>query len=328
MFQSSAMATSHRSLANWYQQLAQHLEAGIPFPEAVELAAGPSTRHRAALAAQLRSAQQAPEHVVTHTAWLPRNDRPQLIAALHSSKLPETCQRLSEQHRTRHQLTVKLTLAALYPIALYHLAAIVLSAVLQLDFERGLSSITPDRTILIVAALILPFWTILATTRILRQIESPLLNGIIPKIPLLRAYSKAQSIAELAQNLGSLLQAGVQISTAWQIASTHNRTRKIRDAGKQIQQLIATGTDPSTALPQMRCFPKDFVTYYRSGAQTGKLDQSLLQIAQHYHQKANRLLLIACGAAAAVLFSLVIALVLYTVFSFYSSYLDTITQFS
>lgn len=321
------MAASHRSLAQWYQQLAQHIDAGIPVPEAIRLAQGPSSPHRQALANDLDSGRSFAEAIRACPGWLPADDRPQLIAAAHSSHLPEACQRLADRHAQLHSVTQKAILSSAYPVALYHLAALVLPFVLQLDIEVGLSSIDPLKTALLTLALILPFWALVISILLMKHMNSPVLPLLITWTPILRRYGKAQDLANLCGNLGSLLASGVPIAQAWELASDRSHSSAIRKAGIEIRKQIEQGLDPADQLSSFNCFP-EFSAYYRTGSQTGTLDESMLKLSDDYQHEASRSLTVASAAATTVLFLLVVLLVAYTVFSFYGRYFEMLQEFT
>ncbi len=322
------MPASHKTLANWYLQLAQHMEAGIPLAEAIECASGPPASGRRKLTEQLHAGETIATVITNAPGWLPRADRIFIIAAADSGRLPQTFFNLHTRHQRIADIQRKVVFSTLYPLGVFHFAAVVLVFMQNLDYESGLSSLNPSLMGLQVLSLLVPLWALIGLVVVMAKIESPLLPRLIRCVPLLRKYSKTQAVADLANSLGTFVETGLPIQRAWQYATDITNASEFKRAYRNLQPTFDAGDDPGTQLQKLKCFPADFCAYYQTGAQTGKLDESLKTIGEQYQGKANRALTIAAATYPSILFALVACMVAYTIICFYAGYLNMLQDFA
>ncbi len=321
------MPASHKTLANWYLQLAQHMEAGIPLAEAIECSSGISAHSRKQLSDQLRAGETIPTVINQAPGWLPSADRIFIIAAADSGRLPQTFANLHSRHKRIDRIQRTVIFSTIYPLGVYHLAACVLVFMRNLNYEAGLSSLNPALMGAQALALIVPLWALIALIIVMSKIESPLLPRLVRCVPLLRKYSKTQAVADLASSLGTFVETGVPIQRAWQYATSITSASEFKRAYRALHPIFEAGDDPAQLLPKLKQFPPDFCAYYQTGAQTGKLDESLKTVGEHYQDKANSALKIAAVTYPSILFALVAGMVAYTVISFYAGYLNMLQDF-
>ena len=213
------MAASHSVLTHWYLQLSQQLNAGIVLTDALELSEGPAISGRRQMADALRAGQTWAQVVQSAGAWLPTADRPLLIAAETTARLPQTCQRLSVRHQRLGATQRSLLLSLIYPLGIFHLAAFLVPFLQQLDFESGLSAIQPMILLTRGLCLLAPLWAGAALIALMIKTQSPILPAILGGIPLLRRYQKAQALADFSSSLGSFIEAGLRAPQAWRQAA-------------------------------------------------------------------------------------------------------------
>ena len=321
------MLASHQSLINWYSQLAQHLEAGITIADAVELSGGPSQAQRVRMAESLRNGTTWSEAIQAADAWLPTADQRFLTLAESTSRMPQICQRLADQHRRVRDAKRAVVFSMIYPICVLHLAAFVLPFMKQLDFEAGLSAISPSAIIFQGITLLAPFWILAALILLMVKLESPVLPRLLNFIPLLRGYAKARALADFSITLGTYVEAGLSIRRGWSEAASASRSPEIQLANKQLAPIFEQGFDPANSISELPVFPQDFVAYYKTGVSTGSLDKSMLKLGMEYQGRANRALITASIVYPSLLFACVAALVIYTVFKFYAGYFDLLNSF-
>ena len=312
---------------NWYLQLSQHLEAGIAVADALELCDGPAKQNRRAMAEAIRAGSSWGQVVESAGAWLPKNDRGLLIAAEDAARLPQTSQRLSERHRRIRNTHRAVIFSLIYPVGVFHMAAFILPFMQQLDFEAGLSAIDPATILTQGLTLITPLWAIAGLVALMIKTQSPVLPALLRMIPLLRRYSKAQSLADFSNTLGSFTEAGQLAQIAWREAASASRARDLQKAYNQLLPVFDAGMDPADSLEALKVFPVDFIAYYRTGANTGKLDSSLFKIGSEYQGRANRALAAAAVLYPSLVFAAVAGMVIYTVIQFYAGYFDMLNNF-
>lgn len=322
------MPSRAKILSEWYHQLARHLEAGIPLPQAWSLPGAPAKKDRSRGTRKLEAGDSLPSVISGSGSWLPRADREQLIFAAESGRLPETCLRLSEKHKRHSQTSRRIRRKLLYPLFVFHLAAIVLPLVHSIDFQAGLAGFDPATIALQILQLLLPLWASIALLASMAKTRSPLLPILLSGIPLLRAYSRHRSMADFCNTLGNAFAVGINPQQAWQQAAKASGSRTLIHANKQIQPLLQKGRNPSEAFPGIRALPKDFVAYYRTGDTTGKLDSMILDLAQDYETRAEEKLTNAAALYPNIALLAVGGFVAYTLFTFFSGYLDLLDSFA
>ncbi len=321
------MKASHQTLAHWYLQLAQQTESGITLSEALLLSKGPEEKARLRMAEQLRLGTSIPAMLRKASGWLPVADRAFIAAASETGKLPETFYHLHERHERMHKTQIKVILALLYPLGLFHVGALLFPVIRMIQFDgesewNALTYFTES------AMLIVPVWGMITLFIALAKTENPLLPRILLCIPIIRKYSKAQTLADFSISLGNLIEVGTPIQTAWQCASNLSNDVSIQKASRHLKSIFATGQNPADTLDRFKCFPKDFNAFYKTGTKSGHLDDALKKIGKQYQKKASAYL-----AAAALLYPGLLLLPLagytaYTIFKFYSNYFNIFDQLS
>lgn len=89
-------------------------------------------------------------------------------------------------------------------------------------------------------------------------------------------------IIEFATNLSIMLRAGVPLFTALDDISAATENKKFRDTISDMKRLIETGMRFSDAVESQKgMFPHIFVRITRIGEETGRLDKSLSDVAEH-----------------------------------------------
>ncbi|MEN8663273.1 MAG: type II secretion system F family protein [Lentimonas sp.] len=316
---------SHKVLSNWYRQLAEHLGAGTLLAEAITVCSGPPSSSRLHLAALIEAGTPIEEVMAAAPAWLPKSDRVFISTAMETGRLPQTLRNLADRHERIGATQLKVVLGLLYPLGVYHITAIILPIVRMFDYEIGFEWDAPLH-LLQSTLLIAPVWALIALIFILVKTDNPILPRILRCIPLLRRYSKAQALADFSYALGTFIDAGVPMQTAWKGSARIAHDPRITKACRAMEPTFAAGGDPSTLLNVHKVFPPDFIAFYSAGAKTGKLDEMMLKTGQQYQTQANNAMTYASIVYPTILFACVAALVIFTIFQVYGGYLDLIYQ--
>ncbi len=317
---------SHKQLSNWYAQLGQHLEAGVLLADALRLCEGLPQRGRFAMADQLERGQAFHTVIARAPSWLPHADRQFIVAGMETGSLPLTLQNLSARHASIGATQMKIILGLAYPIGVFHIAALLLPIAGMIDYEKGVQW-DLFKYLFESACILLPLWLMIATLVYLSRCHSPLLPKLLRMLPILRAYSHAQALADLAYALGTFVAAGVPVPNAWRLSVKLVNDSRYTQAAKQLEPIFARGEDPSKALKQFACFPPDFSAFYRTGADSGQLDSNLLIIARQYQERANHAMSFAALVYPSLAFAIVAALVISTIFKVFGGYLKVFDAF-
>lgn len=316
---------SHKMLAKWYEQLSQQTDAGLLLAEAIQSAAGPPKADCLQMAQSIQSGQSLKQVLDSAPTWLPSPDRIFILAGHESGRLPQTFTALSQRHNQIGANLSKLILGLIYPLSVLHIAALALPLMQMIDFETGFIW-DASRYITLCLILLSPCWALFALIALLIKTEHPLLPSLMRLIPLLRRYSRMQALADFSNSLGIFLHTGMGIELAWQRSIQLSRDPQLMRAYQSIRKTIAMGGDPSGSLQDHAVFPPDFISYYTTGARTGKLDASLQSIGATYQGQANQAMTYAAIFYSTLLFAAVAGLIAYSIFKIYGGYLDLLMQ--
>jgi type II secretory pathway component PulF len=99
---------------------------------------------------------------------------------------------------------------------------------------------------------------------------------------LLYGKVKRKDIIEFANNLSVMLRAGIPLLTALEDIASTTENRYFREKILSISRMVQMGSTLSDAIELQRdIFPDIFIRLIRVGEETGRLDQSLKDIAEH-----------------------------------------------
>lgn len=317
--------SSHTTLANWYTQIAQQLEAGISLVESLVLSQGPSEKDRIRLSAQLESGATIDETLQNAPKWLPLADRIFISAAAETGRLPQTFLNLAERHTRLNAIKRKVAISLFYPIAVLHIAALALPMMRMIDFETGIEW-SLSKHIMMSSAILVPLWCVIGLFYAMSQSKSPLIPRLLRCLPLLRQYSKLQSIADFALSLSAFLETGLPIQSAWQAAVHISRDPALSKAYKQLRPTFDAGEDPGSRMKEIAVFPSELVAFYQAGQRSGQLDQTLLKAGNRYQENAIQALNTAAVTYPVILFVCVAACIIYSIFQIYGGYLSSFSK--
>jgi type II secretory pathway component PulF len=108
------------------------------------------------------------------------------------------------------------------------------------------------------------------------------------KIPLYSSVIRHRYYAQFARTLGTLLENGVTLLRALELIEDIAGNAFVRDKMKLVQRAVVDGTSLSNALTQQSLFPELFVDMLSVGEQSGRLGQTLGNIADVYDRELDK----------------------------------------
>jgi type II secretory pathway component PulF len=319
------MPLSPAPLSQFYHQLAQQLSAGLTLAQALRAPSSAPAADTLRLATLAESGVSISEIVAAAGDWLPPSDRPFLSAAAQSGRLPRVLTNLAERHAQVAQTRRRVALACVYPVGVFHFAAVIFSFLRLIDFDNGLRWSLPAYLGGLLAIL-LPVWGTVIILWILVRRENPTALAFLNRLPAIGGYRRNQSLADFAFALGNLLEGGAPIGRAWLTAGGLARSPRIAAAAQTIHTRIEHGEAPGPHLLGTQAFPTEFVARYQTGETTGSLDTVLLALAADHQATANRHLTAATMLYPAILFGCVALMVAWIVLSFAMQYYGKINS--
>ncbi len=307
----------HGRLARWYYALAQHLDAGLSLVEGVRSLEGVPARDRERMADALAAGTPVDAVLNEAPAWISETDR-QVISAGHTAGvLPVTFRNLSDQHRSRQQAQRAVLGASIYPIFVLHFAIVALPA-------GQLVSGSVESYLREVFSLLVPLWVFLAVLVCAIVWRIRWIGAVGDLLPGIRGYRRNGALRDVCAVLRAFLMAGCRLDEAWYGACAATGRRSFIRAGVRCAGIVQAGSPPSEILDQLKVFPPEFCRIYRSGEQTGKLEESLSLLEDEYGRKAATSLAAASFWYPKILFLAVAVYLAVKVVGFYAGYFDMI----
>jgi type II secretory pathway component PulF len=274
------MASSRR-LAAWYFQLAQSLEAGVPLLEALAAPGGPKPALRAAMVARLNGGALLADELRAADAWLPQVDVQLLLAGAEAGRLPATCRRLAASHENVARLMGRAVLATLYPLAVVHLGAFLLPLK---HLVLGSAAVYAKQVLLVLV----PLWLALAAVFIVLGRHPGLRRRVFALLPWVAGFQRARDLGVLAAVLEGYVANGLSPAVAWEMAGRATGAPALAALGRRLAAEAEAGRQPGLALLRERGLPVEFAQAYRTGEQSGRLDESLGWLARRHTEEAER----------------------------------------
>jgi type II secretory pathway component PulF len=108
------------------------------------------------------------------------------------------------------------------------------------------------------------------------------------KLPILGSLILKQNCSRLCMVAGTLIQSGVELVRALDIAEGAVSNMIVREVVTQARKRLASGTELGQAMANQGVFPAALIQVFSLGQNTGQLDELLFQIATDYdHQVAT-----------------------------------------
>ena len=311
-----------------YYQLSAMTKAGVGLIDAVEMlsrtpGAWSFRRPLTSLLDQLKQGSTFTEAVQNLSGWLPSFDVSLLEAGEKSGRLDACFQLLSNYYAERAQLARTVLANLAYPIGIVHLAILISPAPIRTLVVEGnvikfLGMVGPPLLILDGGILALmwacqgrhgDFW---------RSMTELLLRPI----PILGKARRHLALARLSIALESLLNAGVTVVEAWELAAGASGSPALRRTVRNWRPEVVGGKTPAEAISESGQFPEMFTSLYSTGEKTGTLDQTLRRLHDYYQDSATRKLRAIAQWTPRLVYFVIMLVIAYSVLSFWTHYFD------
>ncbi len=225
-----------------------------------------------------------------------------------SGTLAENLQYLTEELKKKDELTKKIRGAMVYPIVIM-VATLGITSLMTffifpkiLPVLKSLNVTLPAVTVafIFVSEFLLKYWIWLLVAIVafvvgfMIAIRVPTIkywwHKLILKIPFVGNMSRTINIISLSRTVGLLLKANLQIIEALEITGSTLSNLIYRDKVKQIVEGVKKG-DPMSKyfVEDPNLFPPIFSQMVVVGENTGKLDESILYLADYYETELDEI---------------------------------------
>jgi len=308
--------------AELYHQLAQLTAAGLPILSTLEqLERHPPARSfRAPLQQMLQeiTAGFTFTEAITKTGhWISPFDLALLEAGERSGRLDACFRVLADYYTDRARMARQMISDLAYPVFLFHFAVFIL------PFAQFFTSGDLTAYLLKTFGVLLPCYVIGALIIYAAQSKHgeswrALLERLLHPIPLLGSGRRELALARLAMALEALLNAGVSIIEAWELAGTVSGSPQLRRTVHAWKAEVVAGQTPAEVLTASGVFPDMFDNQYHSGEISGKLDETLQRLRKYYQEEGTRKISAVAQWTPRIIYLIVALFIAYKIVTFYS----------
>jgi type II secretory pathway component PulF len=321
------------SRSELFHQLAQVTAAGIGLIAALEILQRnpPRASLRAPIGRLLRQLESGSSFgdSLEHSArWLPAFDIALLQAGETSGRLPDCFRLLADYYAQRSQLARQVIGFSIYPLVVFHVAVII--------FPIG------RFTDLILKGAVVPF--VLQKFCVLGPVYGIALflaytmqsthgehwrssvERLLWSVPVLGKARRSLAIARLSVALEALLNAGVTMIEAWEIAAVASGSPALRRVVDTSKAQLITGRTPSEMVSSHRVFPTTFASLYHTGEISGTLDDALRRSHVYFQEEGSRKMKQFVFGLAGALVGCVMLMVAWNIVRFYLGYFQQIND--
>lgn len=308
---------SDKTVSSWFLGLSDALRSGFSPAEAVAIAGAIPARIRSGLVQRIESGTSWKEAIENECSFLEPAERFMLSAAEQSGNLPQTFNELGEIRKEAAAFKSRIALAALYPLAILHLGALLFPVDYLVDGNTEAYAVG-------VGMVIVPLWMTFFALSIAFRLFPRFKKIVQSIIPIIRGYSINRDLARFCRVMASCVRSGVPLGYCWEWSLLAADSSRLDKDGYRAIDSINRGTPASLGFSSNSGFPPELVQQYAIGEKTGELDVNMGRAAEMYAGKAKKKLFVATLVYPQLLFLIIAAFVALKVIGFYKGYFDDI----
>jgi type IV pilus assembly protein PilC len=320
--------------ADLYHQLSQLVSSGIGLIQALQIQqrSPPSRSFRQPLGQLVQSllhGETFGEAVERIPQWIPAFDAALLQAAEKSGRLPATFALLSEHYRERARLVRQLLAFCAYPFFVLNLAALIfpITSLQGLVLKGQVGGFLMQKLTVLGPLYLVLLLVVTAGQGTRGATWRGWIEALLRCVPILGKARRSLALSRLSAALEALISSGTTLIESWELAAAASGSPALQRAVRAFKPELLAGETPAEAVSRCREFPSTFANQYASGEVSGKLDETLRWLQQHYSEEGSRRLRYAIIVGAGLLFFAVALLVAWQVISFWIGYFNQINEF-
>jgi type IV pilus assembly protein PilC len=319
-----------RVRAGFYQQLGQYTSAGIGLMQGLDQLQRhpPSPSYRkpiTQLIKDLHSGCTLEESLRRLGKWVPSFDIALLQAGEQSGRLDACFRLLAAYYNDRARVARQMISDLAYPAFLFHFAIFIFP--FAQFFTSGNWMVYLAKTV----GVLIPIYGVVALMIYAAQSRHgeawrSQVEILLRPVPILGSARECLALSRLAAALEALLNAGVTVIQAWELAATASGSPAIRKLVVGWRPLVDAGQTPAEVVRSSARFPELFANQYATGEVSGRLDETLRSLHTYYLEEGSRKLHALAQWTPRLVYLFVALLIAYHVVQFYSSYFNQIRQ--
>jgi type IV pilus assembly protein PilC len=323
--------SSIRKRAELYHQIAQMVASGIGLIQTLELVQNnpPSAsfrNHIRCILQQLRHGATFTDAVRSTGNWFPSFDIYLIEAAENSGRLDSVFKMLGDYYADTARLQKQMIADLAYPALVLHMAVFLFPLIDYFSNTNG--ALFLIKTVGVIVPLYLIIFGLLYAFQAERNENwRAMLERVIKIVPVFSTARHSLALARLAAALEALLNAGVNIVPAWEMAAAASGSPALARTVRGWRSRVLGGQTPAEAIRLVPSqFPDVFTQLYASGEISGQLDESLRRIYRYYEEQGRARMSFLASWVPRGIYLAIALFVGYKVISFYQGYFNQIKQ--
>jgi type II secretory pathway component PulF len=238
----------------------------------------------------------------------------------------DACFKLLAMHYEERARMVKQTISdLLYPVFTLHVAIVVF------PFTEVVRTGDITHFVLTVLGMLVPmyalvFFLIFACQGRHGERWRAILENVFRPVPVLGTARHELALARLSAALEALLNAGVPIIGAWELAATASGSPALRRVVHSWRPRLDQGSTPSDLVSESPQFPTVFRNLYHTGEISGQLDETLKRMHAMYLEEGVRRMRLVSRWGPQIVYFAVAIYVAFKVITFYMGYFQMIND--
>jgi type II secretory pathway component PulF len=313
-----------------YHQLGVLITAGMTLHEGLEhLKANPPSRALQPYIARwldyLKEGCTVTDALSRTGKWMPSFDLALIEAGERSGRLDACFKLLGVYYQERAQMIRQMISDLLYPLFIFHFAVVLFPFI---QFVQDMNVFRFVGSILLVLAPLyaIVFFLIVACQGRHGESWRSGIEKVLRRVPFLGTARRELALARLAAALEALLNAGVGIFGAWELAATASGSPALRRTVLGWRPALEQGTTPSELVSNCEEFPDAFGNLYHTGEISGQLDQTLGRLHTMYQEQGSRRLRMVAQWAPRLIYFGIVIYIGWKILAYYSGYFSQINQ--
>lgn len=245
-----------------------------------------------------------------------------------SGRLPECCKLLGDFYTERGRLASQVLSALIYPLFLFHFAVLIfpIQRLTGLILKGEATEFLQNKLSILLPVYAIAFFVIWAMQSQRRRAWRNFIEKLVHATPVISGTQRDLALARLCAALEALINAGVTIIEAWDIAARASGSQRIERAVAEAKPRLLHGETPAEAIALQAVYPDLFKSTYRTGEISGQLDDALRRLYRHYMESATEGLQRIAAWAPKILYLGVALAVAYQIIQAWSGYFKMIND--
>ncbi len=311
---------SDKRLAEWLEQVADGLDAGMQASNAVAMAKSLPAGISANLEAAFENGDGWGDSLEFARIPFRFAELSILRASEMSGRLPGAMRRIAEARRELAKVKRRMVFALAYPVFLLHFAAVIFSLKYLVNGDTPAFFVS-------AGMVIVPVWLGTGFIASGAKLYPGAARRVLRFLPIFSGYRKNWEAATLCEVLASGFAAGMDVTRSWEIAANAADSPRLFRVADAAVAAVATGSKVSAAIVACKKdAPLGFAQLYRSGEETGSLEENLEAAAKRYYSEAKSRLFVASLLYPKIVLIAIFGYVGYQIVSWMSDYFEQLSN--